>query len=62
MRYHQSEGHLRYFITQLRESIEKNQNCQTPNFSRQLILQATGLSQNLDSKKKAETKMAFLEL
>ena len=51
MRYHQPQGHFRYFTTQLRESDQNYQDCQTPSLSRQSILQAAGLSQNPDSKK-----------
>ena len=51
MRCHQSQGHFRHFITQLRESGQNNQDCQTPYLFRQPILQAAGLSQNPDSQK-----------
>jgi len=50
-RYHQPQGHFRYFTTQLRESTQNNQNYQTPSLSSQPILQTTGLSQNPDSQK-----------
>ena len=51
IRYHQPRGHFRHFTTQLRESGQNNQDCQTPSLSRQPILQAAGLSQNHDSQK-----------
>ena len=51
MRYHQPRGHFRHFTTQLRESTQNNQDCQTPSLSRQSILQTAGLSQNSDSQK-----------
>ena len=51
MRYHQAQGHFRHFTTQLRESSQNNQDCQTLCLFRQLILQAASLSQNPDSQK-----------
>ena len=51
MRCNQSQGHFRYFTTQLRESGQNNQDCQTPCLFRHPILQAVGLSQNPDSQK-----------
>ena len=51
MRYHRPQGHFRHFTTQLRESNQNNQDCQTPSLFRQPILQAAGLSQNPDSQK-----------
>jgi hypothetical protein len=51
MRYHQPQEHLRHFTAQLRQSIQNNQDCQTPSLSRQPILQTAGLSQNLASQK-----------
>ena len=51
MRYHQPQGYFRHFTTQLRESGQNNQDCQTPSLSRQSILQAASLSQNLNSQR-----------
>ena len=51
MRYHQPQGHFRHFATQLRESTQNNQDCQTPSLFRQPILQTARLSQNPDSQK-----------
>jgi len=56
MRYHQLQGHFRQFTTQLRESTQNNQDCQTPSLFRQPILQTTGLSQNPDSQKSETQK------
>ena len=51
MRYHEPQWHFKHFTTQLRESTQNNQDCQTPSLSRQLILQTATLSQNSDSQK-----------
>ena len=51
MRYHQPQGYFRHFTTQLRESDQNNQECQTPSLFRQPILQTADLSQNPDSQK-----------
>ena len=51
MRYHQPQGHFRHSTSQLRESTQNNQDCQTPSLSRQPILQTAGLSQNPDFQK-----------
>jgi len=51
MRYHQPQRYFRHFTTQVRESTQNNQDCQTPSLSRQLILQTAGLSQNLNSQR-----------
>jgi len=51
MRYHQPQGYFRLYTTQLRESAQNNQDCQTPSLFRQPILQTAGLSQNPDSQK-----------
>ena len=51
MRYHQPQGHFRHFTTQLRESTQNNQDWQTSSLFKQLILQISSLSQNLNSQK-----------
>ena len=51
MRYHQPQGYKKCFTTQLRESTQNNQDCQTLCLFRQPILQAADLSQNPDSQK-----------
>ena len=58
MRYYQPQGHFRHFTTQIRESNQNYQDCQTPSLSRQSILQPAGLSQNPDSQKKQDAEKA----